>query len=138
MSLARVLAESQSPTRAQALTRLRAVVAEMRCDAGAVLRLASAECDIWASCTDAELCAYVRALCARLARERGQVPEGWDEPATCAACGPVWLWPGVPARVLACPWCAHRQQGGTVPRPGDGAATDGALSGGPSAAQVPL
>ena len=50
-------------------------------------------------------------------RERGERPPTYTQAATCDACGPVWLWPGAPARVLACPWCFNRRAGKPVPQP---------------------
>lgn len=47
----------------------------------------------------------------------GVVPEGWTEPVTCQGCGPLYLWPGCPSHVIACPWCRHRKAGVVVPRP---------------------
>ena len=50
-------------------------------------------------------------------RRRGIIPQHYTEPINCEACGPVWAWPGAPARALACPWCANRADGLPIPRP---------------------
>ena len=60
---------------------------------------------------------YLEAVRARRLREAGVVPDGWTATAICAGCGPVWLWPGCPSEVLACPWCFNRISGRPVPRP---------------------
>lgn len=53
----------------------------------------------------------------RRQREQGECPPGWTEHCECAGCGPVYLWPGSPARVLGCPWCFNRAEGRAIPRP---------------------
>jgi len=60
--------------------------------------------------------AFAAAVQARRLREQGQIPDGWTETVTCAGCGPVPLWPGLPEKVLACPWCFNRLRGLPVPR----------------------
>jgi hypothetical protein len=82
-----------------------------------VLRLAAGELDMLAACPDVAVLVYARALLAGESRRRGHVPAGWNRPCQCAGCGPVWLWPGLPARVLACPWCWSRHVGCPIPRP---------------------
>lgn len=82
-----------------------------------VLRLAAGELDTLAACPDAVVLAYARALLAGESRRKGHVPAGWNHPCLCAGCGPVWLWPGLPAHVLACPWCWNRHAGRPVPQP---------------------
>lgn len=66
---------------------------------------------------DDTLRAYLRALEAGQRMDAGQVPPSWGEPVarTCEGCGPVWLWPGAPAYVIACPWCIRRIAGKPVP-----------------------
>lgn len=39
---------------------------------------------------------------------RGEVPEGWTGIFECANCGPVFLLPGGPEKILGCPWC-HKE-----------------------------
>ena len=56
-------------------------------------------------------------LTIRALRERGERPGHYTRASTCAACGPVWLWEGAPARVLGCPWCFNRVAGRPIPRP---------------------
>lgn len=51
-------------------------------------------------------------------RERGERPQRWTERCECAGCGPVYLWPGSPSRVIGCPWCSNRAKGLAIPRPG--------------------
>ena len=69
--------------------------------------------------TDATLTAYLRALQASRDMDQGLIPQGWGGAvaASCEHCGPVWLWPGAPARVLWCPWCFRRMAGKWIPRP---------------------
>jgi len=52
----------------------------------------------------------------RRMRERGEVPRHYTHTTTCAHCGPVPIFPGVPAHVLSCPWCFNRAAGKPVPR----------------------
>lgn len=61
--------------------------------------------------------ALALALVTRQQREHGTRPEHYTQRAHCEACGPVWLWEGAPARVLACPWCFNRTAGKPIPRP---------------------
>ncbi len=61
--------------------------------------------------------ALALALTIRRLRDRGERPADYVQPATCGGCGPVWLWPGAPARVRACPWCFNRATGTPIPRP---------------------
>ena len=61
--------------------------------------------------------ALAHAVVTRRQRERGECPPGWTEHCECAGCGPVYLWPGSPARVLGCPWCFNRAEGRAIPRP---------------------
>lgn len=49
-------------------------------------------------------------------RDRGEVPSHYTQAAECATCGPVWLWEGAPARLIACPWCLTRPKGAPTPR----------------------
>ncbi len=50
-------------------------------------------------------------------REQGERPPHWSATCECAGCGPVFIWPGSPARVLGCPWCFNRAQDRPIPRP---------------------
>lgn len=83
------------------------------------LRMADGELDTLSTCTDAEVLAYAYALHARATRRAGHVPAGWTQASCCDGCGPVWLWPDAPARVIACPWCWNRIAGAPVPSPLD-------------------
>ena len=38
-------------------------------------------------------------------REQGIVPDHYTAITECRYCGPVPIWPGVPAEVAGCPWC---------------------------------
>lgn len=61
--------------------------------------------------------AYLLALDWDATMDAGRAPPGYTVPATCRGCGPVWLWPGAPATVTACPWCFRRKAGKAIPRP---------------------
>lgn len=74
------------------------------CDPSALEALSDSECRF-----------HLRALHLRYLRHRGQVPDGWTEVVRCRGCGPVYLWPGCPAEVVACPWCSNRKSGRSVP-----------------------
>lgn len=72
--------------------------------------------------------AFLRALADTDDRNAGKRPKGYDTPAVCDGCGPVWLWPdiceqsdrrepnGWPA-VMSCPWCFRRRAGQLFGRP---------------------
>lgn len=66
---------------------------------------------------DAELRAYACALGRAAIMDTGRRPGDYTQPAVCQGCGPVWLWPGVPTALTACPWCARRRAGRPIPRP---------------------
>jgi hypothetical protein len=53
----------------------------------------------------------------RKMRERGEVPPTYTAMTVCRHCGPVPIFPGVAARVEACPWCLNRAAGKPIPRP---------------------
>ncbi len=61
--------------------------------------------------------ALAHAVVTRRQRERGECPPHWTERCECAGCGPVFLWPGSPTRVLGCPWCFNCAEGRPIPRP---------------------
>lgn len=65
----------------------------------------------------AALEAFALALSIRRQRDQGDRPKHYTQAAICDGCGPVWLWPGAPARVAACPWCMNRAAGKPVPHP---------------------
>jgi hypothetical protein len=81
--------------------------------------LADAAGEDWDEVRDdpAVLEALAHAVITRCQRERGECPPHWTEHSECAGCGPVFLWPGSPARVLGCPWCFNRAEGRPIPRP---------------------
>lgn len=66
---------------------------------------------------DDTLRAYLRALQRGRVMDGGIVPDGYSQPAKCAGCGPVLLWPGSPPEVNACPWCFRRRAGRPIPHP---------------------
>lgn len=66
---------------------------------------------------DDVLRAYLHALDRGAGMDAGIVPPDYTQAAHCDGCGPVWLWPGTLARVLACPWCFRRKAGKAIPRP---------------------
>ena len=85
---------------------------------GSIIRsLGAEELGECQGCTDDELRGYLRGLgySARIAA--GHAPPGYTQAAECAGCGPVLLWPGSPAKVIACPWCFRRRAGKPIPRP---------------------
>jgi hypothetical protein len=61
--------------------------------------------------------ALAHAVVTRRQRERGECPPHWTAYCECAGCGPVFLWPGSPVRVLGCPWCFNRAEERPIPRP---------------------
>ncbi len=78
--------------------------------------------------TTDELRAYIRALADTADRDAGKRPTGYDTPAVCDGCGPVWLWPEVCEQsdrrapngwpvVMSCPWCFRRRAGQLFDRP---------------------
>ena len=64
-----------------------------------------------------QLEAFAHMVATRRLRELGEVPQHYSTVTRCDGCGPVWLWPGAPNRVMACPWCFNRFAGRPVPRP---------------------
>lgn len=67
--------------------------------------------------TAEELRAFCFCLAASAARTEGGRPSHYTQHATCAHCGPVWLWQGAPEKVQSCPWCYNRGRGLPIPRP---------------------
>ena len=61
--------------------------------------------------------AFLRALDAGERMDAGATPPGFTAAKYCQGCGPVWLWPSAPDRVIACPWCKRRKAGLPFPRP---------------------
>ena len=53
-------------------------------------------------------------------RRAGIAPACYTAATICAGCGPVPIWPGVPPRVLGCPWCFNRLDGLPIPKPTPG------------------
>ena len=97
------------------------------------------------------LAAFAASLDQRRGMERGTRPTSYSKQATCAQCGPIWLW--TPGDVLGCPWCWNRIRGLPIPRPqpvqcaecrhwipdsiGDGGAIGACAVGGPPPGQMP-
>jgi hypothetical protein len=98
-------------------TRLRQLTESEGLAAALVDVLADAEVASCDGLPDDTLRAYLRALQRGAVMDAGTVPEGYTQAAYCGGCGPVWLWPGAPSRVKACPWCFRRKAGQTIPRP---------------------
>ena len=46
----------------------------------------------------------------------GRVPDQFKATTVCKRCGPVPIWPGLPAEVLGCPWCFNRHDGLPIPK----------------------
>ncbi|WP_295457506.1 hypothetical protein [uncultured Thiodictyon sp.] len=65
----------------------------------------------------AALAALAGLLRTKAQRDRGEVPSHYTQASECATCGPVWLWQGAPAGLIACPWCLTRPKGAPTPRP---------------------
>ena len=51
---------------------------------------------------------FAHAVATRRMRESGQVPPSYTAITQCEHCGPVWIWPGCPPQIQACPWCWNR------------------------------
>lgn len=85
--------------------------------AAIVHRLHADDVAVCAGLPDETLLAYLRALDRGTVMDAGIAPEGYTEAAHCDGCGPVWLWQGAPASVVACPWCFRRKAGKSLPRP---------------------
>lgn len=56
------------------------------------------------------------AVSARRMREQGRVPPSYTCTTICAGCGPVPIFEGCPAQVLACPWCLNRHTKRPAPK----------------------
>jgi hypothetical protein len=59
---------------------------------------------------------FAAAVATRRMREAGVIPPHYTSTTICARCGPVLIFPGVPAHVLACPWCFNRAASKPVPK----------------------
>ena len=67
--------------------------------------------------TDAERAAVAYCEMAAKEREAGRVPASYTSTTKCGACGAVYIFPGSPNHVAACPWCYNRVRGLPIPRP---------------------
>lgn len=65
--------------------------------------------------TDGTLAAFSRLLVQRRQMDQGKCPAHYTERATCAHCGPIWLW--FSGEVLGCPWCWNQAADRPIPRP---------------------
>jgi hypothetical protein len=117
MAVTGVTAVTSENEYTQLRARLLSIAGDDRRPQELVHRLPADDLTACAGCTDSELLGYLRALDTSACMDIGAIPPGYSQAATCAGCGPVWLWPGVPAHVLACPWCFRRHAGKTIPRP---------------------
>ena len=86
-------------------------------DASVVNDISTSEIDAYIGHSDVLLIASLRVLAERRQMASGALPAHWTEPVTCHGCGPVYLWPGCPSHVIACPWCRHRKARTAVPMP---------------------
>lgn len=98
-------------------SRLLALAVAEHIDAAHVHRMDAVDMAACGELSDDTLRAYLRALDRGTVMKRGIAPAEYTQAAHCAGCGPVWLWQGAPARVLACPWCFRRKAGKALPRP---------------------
>lgn len=73
----------------------------------------------WSKAQDnpAVLAALAGGMRTQAQRDGGEVPAHYTQACACDTCGPVWLWKGAPARLIACPWCLTRPKGAPIPRP---------------------
>lgn len=99
------------------LPRLLGIAASEGVDLDVVHGLGKADLAACAGEPEETLLAYVRALRRNVDLATGVVPAGWSETVNCHGCGPVYLWPGCPTHVIACPWCRHRNAGTAIPTP---------------------
>ena len=107
--------QEESSARAEGRERLYRVAEVEGLDAERVVALDDAEAGELEHLDDNVLKAYARALLTTAERKVGRVPPGSTQVVRCVGCGPVWLEPGGPDPVLACPWCLVRQQGVRLP-----------------------
>lgn len=63
------------------------------------------------------LIGWARSLAIKKQRHAGIVPDGWTGVFKCDQCGLVYLEPGGPYHLQACPWCFNRALGLPIPHP---------------------
>jgi len=103
-----------------ALPWLRPVTDEMGVDpleAWQLLTDAESEALLRGEIDSRELRAFCYCLASAKLRIQGDKPPSYTQHVTCAHCGPVWLWVGLPLTVASCPWCYNREHGLPIPRP---------------------
>lgn len=93
------------------------LAADERLPAGAVHGLDDADVAACIGLPDTTLRAYLRVRDRGAVMDAAIVPPDYTQAALCRGRGPVWLWPGGPDRVFACPWCFRRKAGKAIPRP---------------------
>ena|SRR5688572_8335322 len=108
-----LVARLQSDLRA----RLRCLVESEGLPVALVAALPDADVAACDGLPDDTLRTYLRTVQRGALMDASTVPEGYTQAAHCDGCGPVWLWPESPARVIACPWCFRRKAGRMFPRP---------------------
>jgi hypothetical protein len=124
---AELLALLSAPDRA-VRERIRVLADEHRgtVNPNVIERLTSTDLADCRTLTDDTLHAYLVALTDTHERMKGKAPWGWDAPAMCAHCGPVWLHPAVALALpvvegfhhaLSCPWCPEHAEGRLFARP---------------------
>lgn len=108
--------------------RLRAIADHSRgtVNPNVIERLTSTDLADCRTLPDETLHAYLVALTDTHERKKGKAPWGWDAPAMCTHCGPVWLHPVVAQALpvvdgfrhaLACPWCPEHADRRLFARP---------------------
>lgn len=107
--------QEESSARNSGRERLCRIAEAEGLDTERVMTLDDAEAGELEHLADNVLRAYARALLITAERKAGRVPEGSTQVVRCAGCGPVWLEPGSPEQVIACPWCLVRMQGVSLP-----------------------
>ena len=107
--------QKESSARDEGQERLYRIAEAEGLDVERVVALDDAKAGELEHLDDKVLRAYARALLITAERKAGRVPEGSTQVVTCTGCGPVWLEPGSPDQVIACPWCLVRTQGVRLP-----------------------
>ena len=64
----------------------------------------------------AKILGFADSLAIEQIRESNSVPDHFTAITECEKCGPVPVFPGYPAQIKSCPWCANRRKGLPIPR----------------------
>ena len=80
-----------------------------------IRRLAGADWDEIANAPE-QFQAFHRMVETHRTIRAGRVPDHFTATTVCKRCGPVPIWPGLPAEALGCPWCFNRHDGLPVPK----------------------